>query len=143
MSDDRRAVIEGIVYGDDPRVTPGERLRALELLADLDRAEVTPSAHIAAELETLDDEQLEEKARALDELFLYLTVSGLLRGDEHSPTDEISEEQWQTMRRDLDAQIQAKAREIRQPEIEARARKLYEERHFRVIESPANRRCSG
>jgi len=47
------------------------------------------------------------------------------------------------MRRDLDAQIQAKAREIRQPEIEARARKLYEERHFRVIESPANRRCSG
>jgi hypothetical protein len=142
MSDDRRAVIEGIVYGDDPRVTPGERLRALELLADLDRAEVTPSAHIAAELETLDDEQLEEN-RALDELFLYLTVSGLLRGDEHSPTDEISEEQWQTMRRDLDAQIQAKAREIRQPEIEARARKLYEERHFRVIESPANRRCSG
>jgi hypothetical protein len=37
--DDRRAVLEAIAYGDDPRLTPGERLRALEVLADLDTRE--------------------------------------------------------------------------------------------------------
>lgn len=32
MNDDRRAVLEGIAYGADPKVTPGDRLRALEML---------------------------------------------------------------------------------------------------------------
>jgi hypothetical protein len=36
MSDDRRAVLEGIAYGGDPRVTPGDRLKALQELRELD-----------------------------------------------------------------------------------------------------------
>lgn len=36
MPDDRRAVLEGIAHGDDARITPGDRLRALEQLRQLD-----------------------------------------------------------------------------------------------------------
>lgn len=31
MNDDRRAALEGIVFGNDPGITPADRLRALEL----------------------------------------------------------------------------------------------------------------
>jgi hypothetical protein len=39
VTDDARAVLEGIAFGDDPMIRPGERLRALELLsaAEADR----------------------------------------------------------------------------------------------------------
>jgi len=35
MSEDRRAVLEGVAYGSDPKVTPADRLRALDMLAQL------------------------------------------------------------------------------------------------------------
>jgi hypothetical protein len=34
MTDDRRAVLEAIAYGDDPELRPADRLRALELLRE-------------------------------------------------------------------------------------------------------------
>jgi hypothetical protein len=34
VTDDRRAVLEAIAYGDDPDLRPADRLRALELLRD-------------------------------------------------------------------------------------------------------------
>jgi hypothetical protein len=37
MTDDRRAVLEAIAYGDDPRLTPADRLRALEHLREFER----------------------------------------------------------------------------------------------------------
>ena len=36
MSDARRAVLQALAYGDDPRITPGDRLRALDALGILD-----------------------------------------------------------------------------------------------------------
>jgi hypothetical protein len=52
MSDeDRRAVLESIAYGNDARVTPGDRLRALEQLQGLDAvaARVEAVEHLTAE----------------------------------------------------------------------------------------------
>ena len=40
QSADRRAVLEGVAYGDDPKITPGDRLRAIEYLAVLDANQV-------------------------------------------------------------------------------------------------------
>ena len=34
MSDDRRAVLEALAFGDDPKLTPSDRLRGLELLRE-------------------------------------------------------------------------------------------------------------
>jgi hypothetical protein len=34
MTDDRRAVLEALAYGSDPRIAPGDRMRALELLRE-------------------------------------------------------------------------------------------------------------
>jgi hypothetical protein len=39
VSGDQRIVLESIVYGGDPDLRPGDRLRALELLAELDAEE--------------------------------------------------------------------------------------------------------
>jgi hypothetical protein len=38
VSDDRRAVLESIAYGADPKVSPGDRLKALEQLREFERA---------------------------------------------------------------------------------------------------------
>jgi hypothetical protein len=60
MSDeDRRAVLESIAYGNDARVTPGDRLRALEQLRDLDAT--------AARVEVADDRLTPEEALELAE----------------------------------------------------------------------------
>jgi hypothetical protein len=39
MSDDRRIVLESVAFGGDPDLKPGDRLRALELLAELEAEE--------------------------------------------------------------------------------------------------------
>lgn len=36
MRDDLRALLEGIAYGDDPKITPGDRLRAAEQMLQLE-----------------------------------------------------------------------------------------------------------
>lgn len=52
MTDDRRAVLEGIAFGDDPKLNPADRLRALELLAqmaDTRRSGVYDLSHLSGE----------------------------------------------------------------------------------------------
>jgi hypothetical protein len=79
MSDERRAVLEAIAYGNDPAIRPAERLQALELLdriapddqwaifreelAGLTSAELQLrlDAHVAAMFATADDD---ERSRA-------------------------------------------------------------------------------
>jgi hypothetical protein len=38
-AEDRRALLNAMAFGDDPQLTPSDRLRALELLEDLDARE--------------------------------------------------------------------------------------------------------
>jgi hypothetical protein len=61
MSDeDRRAVLESIAYGNDARVTPGDRLRALEQLQGLDA--------VAARVETVEHLTPEESLALTESL---------------------------------------------------------------------------
>jgi hypothetical protein len=54
-SDDKRALLEAIAYGDDARVTPGDRLRALEQLDALG----DPAPALRAELAAASDEEVD------------------------------------------------------------------------------------
>jgi len=80
VSDDRRAVLEAIVYGSDSSIRPGERLRALELLDELDGRQPpwTPTGELDADL---------LKPRALAAL---VPVSNrLLRDADDNPSAEL------------------------------------------------------
>lgn len=61
MPDDRRAVLEGIAYGNDPKVTPGDRLRALEMLHGGMDADEDAADYIARYVASLSDEQLDRE----------------------------------------------------------------------------------
>ncbi len=43
MPDDRRATLEAIAYGSDERITPGDRIRALEQLGQLPTSAAEPT----------------------------------------------------------------------------------------------------
>lgn len=60
-ADDRRAVLEAIAYGDDPRLAPTDRLRALELLGQLGAVPGGMEGYVAG----LSDEQLEQELQAI------------------------------------------------------------------------------
>lgn len=62
MPDDRRAVLEAIAFGDDRTIKPSERLRAIELLREL---EPDRPYDYREELVNLDGRQLQEKLDAL------------------------------------------------------------------------------
>jgi hypothetical protein len=86
VTDDRRAVLEAIAYGDDPDLRPSDRLRALELLRDYrddedvasllarevaglgeDVAQATLDAMVAAELAPgVDSQRWPEVAAVVD-----------------------------------------------------------------------------
>jgi hypothetical protein len=57
----RRAVLEELAYGD--ATTPGERLRALELLRELDGSAV-PGRDFREEVASLSDDELEDALKA-------------------------------------------------------------------------------
>lgn len=60
MSDDRRALLEAIAYGDDPKVTPNDRLRALEMLDRLAIPEDDEALAIGREVAGMTDEELDQ-----------------------------------------------------------------------------------
>lgn len=59
-----RHVLEAIAFGDDPRITPGDRLRACEQLARFDDAD-PPSQSFKRELEGLQGAELDGHLDAL------------------------------------------------------------------------------
>jgi hypothetical protein len=73
---DRRAVLESIILGDDRRITPGDRLRALDALSTLGEEQEVDSVRL--ELAGLDQETLD---LAYDREFGPL-ISDLLDGGE-------------------------------------------------------------
>lgn len=60
MSEDTRAVLEGIAFGSDPKVTPNDRLRALEMLEKLALPEDAEALFLARQVAGMTDEQLDE-----------------------------------------------------------------------------------
>jgi hypothetical protein len=63
MSDDRRAVLETIIYGTDARIAPGDRIRAMEMLERIPGSGIASDALMAmvTELESLSGEELENE----------------------------------------------------------------------------------
>ncbi len=58
MKDDKRAVLEGIAFGDDPKVTPADRLRALEQLRELEHGPDQATIEIAREVAAMSEAEL-------------------------------------------------------------------------------------
>ena len=63
-TEDLRAVLEGNAYGDDPRVTPGDRLRALDQLRHLEGDTDAPTLALAREVAALTDGELDRQLAA-------------------------------------------------------------------------------
>jgi hypothetical protein len=64
VAEDHRAVLEAIAFGDDHRVTPSDRLRALEHLARMEPGEQTEGSY-SSELAALEGEELDRHLDAL------------------------------------------------------------------------------
>ncbi len=141
MNDDRRALLEALAFGDDPKVTPSDRLRALELLraehggqgrpdfsdltdAELDAAE---DADLSAALVDLLRQELDgiEPPHLTAELFpagLPLTVAALaaeLQRRAEARARELADSER------LDAEVERRAREL--------AERMYQDRAFRIV----------
>jgi len=77
-AEDRRALLNAIVYGDDPKVTISDRLRALALLKQFDELEPVRSPFYE-ELAHMSDEELDRYGDAIsdpDEEEVKALVSG-------------------------------------------------------------------
>ena len=134
MSDnsDRHAVLESLAFGNDPRLTPRDRLDALAQLAQLDPPERSFHAEIAA----LDGPELD---RAYDG-FLCEELTALL--DREPEAVARMPATAERLKDALDERAEARARELAdvkriEAEIERRAeeraRHLYTSRAFQVV----------
>ena len=81
VTHDRRAVLESIAYGDDAGVRAADRLRAIEMLRELDAAE--PDHQAPSELAELRDAELD---RYLDALLAEEIAADVLGPGERWPT---------------------------------------------------------
>jgi len=129
MTAKRNAVLEGIAYGADS--SPGDRLRAIEMLGRLEPAP-PPDTDFRAHVAALDDQAL---ARELDAFAGAEIVADALRGDDsHHPVmaaavrqavEERARELADTKR--IEQEIERRAEE--------RARQLYASRAFTTVVS--------
>lgn len=124
MPDDLRAVLEGIVFGDDARITPGDRLRAAAELRELPH-ESPPLPIDLAELSNaaLDDE--------LDGLLADTIIEAAMSGEGWPQLGALIRQQVERRAAQLadadriEAEINAKA--------EARAAQLYLDAGWRSL----------
>lgn len=99
MRDDRRAVLEAIAFGDDRTIKPSERLRAIELLREL---EPDRPYDYRDELVNLDGEQLQ---RQLDGLVAAAFVSA---------DDDERRDAWTETLKAIDAEVDQRVRDARE-----------------------------
>lgn len=112
MSDDLRAVLESIVFGDDARITPGDRLRAAEQLRELQ----PPADRVVRLLAS----QMPQDETALDQALDPLIADDVLRAVESADGGS-----WPVLAALLTALVDRKAAELADEE---RIQKLVEER---------------
>ena len=130
MAEDTQAVLLGIVYGDDERISPADRVRAAELL---ERTSGEGEPTVRGVLRSMSDAEV---AAAWDHHFAG-ELRGLLRGEakDMPHTAEV-------LRELIEARAEERARELAdadriEREIEERANQraeeLYRERSFQLV----------
>jgi hypothetical protein len=129
-TDDVRAVLEAVAFGDDPRVTPGERLRAAEQLTAMSPPQVETFG------ELLQAMPAQAVVREADAFLGEDEAQRLLAGDPDRPVlsaalQRAVEERAQALLvervGDVEAEIERRANE--------RATQLYEARAFRLAQA--------
>jgi hypothetical protein len=118
MTHDHRAVLEAIAYGDDPRVTPSDRLRALEHLARMEDSE-PPNARYSSELAALEGEELD---RHLDALLAEQIAADIFGEAKQWPTLA------QLVQREIDLRVTTLAKDLHVAQVEAEIERRVEER---------------
>jgi hypothetical protein len=118
MTDDRRALLEAIAFGDDQRVTPSDRLRALEHLSRIEETD-PPNAGYSSELASLEGEELD---RHLDAL-LAEKIAGDVFGEA---------KRWPVLAklvsREVDRRARTLAKDLDVAQVEAEIERRVEER---------------
>jgi hypothetical protein len=129
-TDDVRAVLEAVAFGDDPRVTPGERLRAAEQLTAMSPPQVETFG------ELLQAMPAQAVVREADAFLGEDEAQRLLAGDPDRPVlsaalQRAVEERAQALLvervGDVEAEIERRANEL--------AAQLYEARAFRLAQA--------
>jgi hypothetical protein len=109
MTEDVRAVLEAIAFGDDGRVTPSDRLRALEHLSRMGQQ---PDGSYSSELAALEGEELD---RHLDALLA-----------EQIAADVLGEgTQWPTLAHLVQTEVERRADSLARPRAFTRRGGLY------------------
>jgi hypothetical protein len=128
--DDLQALLEGIAYGEDPKITPGDRLRAAEQLRQLPDPEREGIRGLLADVPL---------AVALQEADLHLgeqTAARLLAGDPDQPVlsaalqravDDRAQQLLVAKLGDVEREIARRAND--------RAQQLYDERAFKLVQA--------
>jgi hypothetical protein len=118
VTDDRRAVLEAIAFGDDHRVTPSDRLRALEHLARMEDSE-PPNARYSSELAALEGEELD---RHLDALLAEQIAADIFGEAKQWPTLA------QLVQREIDLRVTTLAKDLHVAQVEVEIEQRVEER---------------
>ena len=127
---DMRAVLEAVVYGDDPRISPEARVQAARQLREL--REATPATFH----ELLDELGPDEVIREADAYLGEEEAARLLAGDPDRPTlsaalqravEERAQQLLVAKLGDVEATITRRANEL--------AAQLYREREFRLVQA--------
>ena len=117
VSDDRRVVLESIAYGADPKVSPGDRLKALELLREFERADPD-----------LDDLSVEQIEAELDDFYAAM-VSLMFTDPSLTPDAERYPRTAKKLREYVEMEVdrQVGTRSLRDEERQARDRPIERE----------------
>jgi hypothetical protein len=122
MAEDARAVLEAIAFGDDGRVTPSDRLRALEHLSRME-PNAQPDAGYSSELAALEGEELDLH---LDVLLAEQIAADVFGEGKH----------WPTLARLVGQEVEdragALAERLRLDQVEAEIERRVEERMCRL-----------
>jgi hypothetical protein len=125
MTDDHRAVLEAIAFGDDHRVTPSDRLRALEHLSRIDEAEASTAGY-SSELAALEREELD---RHLDALLAEQIAADIFGEAKQWPTLA------QLVQREIDLRATTLAQDLHVAQVEVEIEQRVEERLRQLVTS--------
>ena len=113
MQDDRRLALEAIAYGDDPRITPGDRMKALEMLERLPGTDLSDAALAqAAYVQSLSGAALERE------------LAGFFNPGEPPPPPPPAERETPSLRKRMEARARRLAGRIAAAEVERRMREV-------------------
>jgi hypothetical protein len=118
MTEDVRAVLEAIAFGDDGRVTPSDRLRALEHLSRME-PDQQPDGSYSSELAALEGEELD---RHLDALLAEQIAADIFGEAKQWPTLA------QLVQREIDLRVTTLAKDLHVAQVEAEIERRVEER---------------